>query len=512
MMAELILGVVSLGVAVPGVAAVFADCGKYIWNRISAFKRAPGTLDELKKFGYDLHSGHLAESIKLAEWAFSQNEVDPSLKSMLENQLERLRLGLLEADKALDKMYEKDGSVKRLSFIFNGERAIKKSLDNLSKWQALFWASIAMVETRTRLVPDALLLSSSTFKTYTQQDGQYCAQLKPGSHVWLSRGEISHGGAPPRMVSVIIERKREDTIGVVEVKEIASCLSRQLNQSSPSRGILKCLGYREIPGLELVFECPENASKPQTLGSLISNDVDRGYAGGRPLEHRFRIARQIAEAVLSVHTCSRVHKNIRPDTILIFNGAPTSNAATTNSGRSDDAGIGTPYLTDWIMLRKMTAPSTMAGENDWLKDIYRHPRRQGLQPEQRYNMGHDIYSLGVCLLEIGLWEPLIVKRDNDQKMCDKYRNVALKLGLVKPEDADKTKVLTKPNILQQVMVGLAEAELPQRLGTAFSKLVVSCLTCLEGGFGDSEGFEQNKIAEGVSFNAKVLEPLTAISF
>lgn len=28
-------------------------------------------------------------------------------------------------------------------------------------------------------------------------------------------------------------------------------------------------------------------------------------------------------------------------------------------------------------------------------------------PAEAYKMQHDIYSLGVCLLEIGLWEPLV---------------------------------------------------------------------------------------------------------
>jgi hypothetical protein len=43
---------------------------------------------------------------------------------------------------------------------------------------------------------------------------------------------------------------------------------------------------------------------------------------------------------------------------------------------------------------------------DWQTNIYRHPERQGEHPANRYSMIHDVYSLGVVLLELGLWQPL----------------------------------------------------------------------------------------------------------
>lgn len=45
------------------------------------------------------------------------------------------------------------------------------------------------------------------------------------------------------------------------------------------------------------------------------------------------------------------------------------------------------------------------------RDIYRHPERQG-QPTTPFKKIHDIYSLGVVLLEIGLWEPAIKLQRN----------------------------------------------------------------------------------------------------
>ena len=161
------------------------------------------------------------------------------------------------------------------------------------------------------------------------------------------------------------------------VKDIVSCLPNQSKSSVSSRGILTCLGYRDKPETELVFEIPETLTEMQTLENLAT--------AGQEFAHG------IAEAVLSVHALNRVHKNIRPSNILLLKAKDT-----------DIMQIGNPFLIDWAMLRSTDMPSSMAGEQNRLKDIYRHPRRRGLQREQRYNMGHDIYSFGVCLLVIGL--------------------------------------------------------------------------------------------------------------
>lgn len=499
-MAELILAVVSLGVAVPSFATDFHKCGKYLYQRACAFNKASKVVEDLKKFGYDLHKGTLSESIKLAEWAFTQDDIDPTMKEMLKTHIDQLRTALVAIDKAFDKVYDKDGSVKRLAVLLNGDRAIKQALKDLGDRHREFWASISIVEMRHRISVDPLLLSNNIFKTQVNPEGRYCEPLEPGSHAWLGKAEIKEGDNL-RQVSVLIERKQSAFTGPDEIREVASCVSRQLNQTSPSRRILRCLGYRIHPELELVFEYPRDHFGPRTLGSVLTDDIGKGYGGRRPLEQRYGLAKQLAEAVLSVHTISRVHKNIRPGTIVLFSQTSTT----------EDSEIGEAFLTDWTMLRKVNAPSTMAGDDDWQKDIYRHPRRQGLQPENRYNIGHDIYSLGVCLLEIGLWEPLVVKTGDTASLCQQYRDVAVTKGHVQPDQHDNTKALTRPYVLQKILVDLAKAEIPQRMGTTFCNVIVACLTCLEDGFGDGVDLQATDCAPAVSFNARVLEPLTAIS-
>ena len=221
-----------------------------------------------------------------------------------------------------------------------------------------------------------------------------------------------------------------------------------------------------------------------------------------------------------MHVSSRVHKNIRPESILIISDKPNQSAP------GDSLEVGTPYLTDWTMLRKIDSPSSMVGENDWLKDLYRHPRRQGLQPEERYNMGHDIYSLGVCLLVIGLWEPLITDFDETKIPSEKYRETMLREKLLKATESARVeavqqgvstseakavnKILTRPALMEKALRAMASHYLPTRMGLTYTRVVNSCLTCLEGGFGDVTAFQDgNKQAVGIMFKSTVLQPLSS---
>ena len=523
-MAELILAAVALGLAGPGIAVSFAQCGSYLKGRVDRFNQAPATVNKVGSLGHQLNSALFKENLDLAAWAYSRDDIDISLKAIVEDQIERLRSGLIAADKILDRCFDGRGNLNRGYFFFGGEKNLKASIKDLEEWQQTFWSTISLIEMKRRIMPDPLLLTPSKLKTYISMDGKYCAPLETGSHILLAQGQLNDGTV--REVSLIVEQKRKISTGLVEVKEIASCLSREPTSTSAPRGILKCLGYREEPNLELIFEVPACSGRPQTLARIISEDSGHGYGGGRPLEHRFYLSNQISEAVLSVHTCSRVHKNIRPDAILMVQSPHNGGSGFINPD------FGVPYLTDWTMLRKMDTPSSMVGEHDWQKDMYRHPKRHGLQPEQRYNMGHDIYSLGVCLLEIGLWEPLITRSSVTVLPSTLYQQIAVQLGILSQNDiqnittltaqsdvetnvvAQAIKALTRPVVMQRTLVALAVRHLPSHMGTNFAQIVVACLQCLESksDFGAVSLFEtNNKTAVGVKFREMILLPLAKMS-
>lgn len=492
-MAEFIIGAVALGVASPAVVISFAQCGAYFNERISKLKNVPFLVQDMARFGSGLHSGRIKHNISLASWAYGQENISSELKDTLEDQIIRLKEALIQADKVLQRSFDERGQVKRGYFFMQGERKLKKILESLDKWQNDFWISISLIDMQRRLLPDPLLLSSKIFEVHPQTYLQNLFQPDQSRYMHVAKGQIFQGAV--REVTVLIEKSPRGD--VVSVKDIAAYLA----STSSSRGILKCLGYRDTSEPELVFEIVDDFTEMQTLQNLIAADQSLGYGGARPLDYRFQLSRRIAEAVLSVHALKRVHKNIRPNNILLL-----------KSTDADETQIGSPFLIDWTMLRSTDMPSSMVGDHDWLKNIYRHPRRQGLQPEQRYNMGHDIYSLGVCMLEIGLWEPLIVERDGHCMLNTRYRGLAVDIGAVKAEDIANLNALTRPLVVQRVFVALTRKELPSRMGIAYTELVTSCLTCLEGGsFGDAKEFEENKIAMGVRFRDLVLEPLSSLS-
>jgi len=62
---------------------------------------------------------------------------------------------------------------------------------------------------------------------------------------------------------------------------------------------------------------------------------------------------------------------------------------------NNSSGFGDIYLTNWRLLRGVSGPTVQSDGSQWTENIYRHPNLQGLQMEERYNIGHDVYSLGV---------------------------------------------------------------------------------------------------------------------
>ena len=89
-----------------------------------------------------------------------------------------------------------------------------------------------------------------------------------------------------------------------------------------------------------------------------------------------------------------MHKNIRPETILSF------------GKREDDALPHTAFLIGYQVVRDAYGRTRPVADLKPEANIYRHPQRLGNEVEY-FVMQHDIYSLGVCLLEIGLWESYV---------------------------------------------------------------------------------------------------------
>jgi hypothetical protein len=126
-------------------------------------------------------------------------------------------------------------------------------------------------------------------------------------------------------------------------------------------------------------------------------------------------------------------------------------------------------------------------------------------------MQHDIYSLGVVLLEVGLWTSLIT---SDSERAQRRS----RLQLLSPGDEPHATRRALRN--KQTLENIAADELPILMGQKYAHIVLACLTCLdeeeEFGFGvmrnDSQPFlDQDGLVIGSRFIEYVLDKFQDIS-
>jgi hypothetical protein len=266
-------------------------------------------------------------------------------------------------------------------------------------------------------------------------------------------------------------------------------LARKLVHADPIQfGLLKCYGVvREVTPqgarqmfFTFVFRTVEGLSVPQSLrASLLAGE------GNHSLSDRLDIAKDLAKSISFVHTFGFVHKNVRPENILVSTDKPSS--------------LGHSFLVGFEEFRTAEGHTLRFGDSAWEKNLYRHPRRQGPRPDDYYIMQHDIYSLGVCLLEVGMWESFVFY--NEDGTCVQSPILgALSEGLS----------IWEPILAKDLLVSLARAVLPQRMGTKYARIVETCLTCLDeenADFGDEREFQD---ADGVLVGVRYIEKVRVI--
>jgi len=196
-----------------------------------------------------------------------------------------------------------------------------------------------------------------------------------------------------------------------------------------------------------------------------------------------RVSRNVARSIIFLHSASFVHKNIRPETII-----------TTEAGDS--------YLVGFQWFRAAAGDTFMLGDAVQSNNLYRHPTRQGQAPDEMYSMQHDVYSLGVCLLEIGLWKSFVAYGNDSTDIAVNVPGIPE--AAVQPSARDRK---TRSYELKRKLTDLARRELPSRMGERFAAVVVSCLTCLDKdsdlGSVDALLDDDNGVILGVKYIQKV---------
>ncbi|KAK0459278.1 uncharacterized protein EV420DRAFT_313100 [Desarmillaria tabescens] len=148
------------------------------------------------------------------------------------------------------------------------------------------------------------------------------------------------------------------------------------------------------------------------------------------LDDRFRIAVELATAVFEIHAAGWVHKCIRSDNILVD--------VDERRGPKVDAKVGSTYLVGFEAARPQIAGSDRHPEMDPIKRKYHHPERQGGRDTlvEKFDIRHDMYSLGAVLIELGYRKTLqsifgpssSVGEENIQKDHERLVGYAKRLG------------------------------------------------------------------------------------
>lgn len=244
----------------------------------------------------------------------------------------------------------------------------------------------------------------------------------------------------------------------------------QLSSQTPGFSVLNCLGHFNDDlnnRVGIVFEAPSSPGPLQMISLRDRIIDDRKFRVIRDLCARMEIARILTTTYFRLHSVGWLHKSFRSENVLLFE----------NKDRGSHE-LDTPFVCGFDFSRQDSlteltedVPSALIERHqDHELGLYRHPDLQAHGPARatddtdhephevngfRFRTDYDLYSLGIVLLEIGLWYPI-------KSLCGRKETV---------ED------------FQARLNSDIVPELRYRMGKRYYEVVMRCLT---GSFGHSE--------------------------
>ena len=181
-------------------------------------------------------------------------------------------------------------------------------------------------------------------------------------------------------------------------------LARMMHSASdchPDLHSIDCVGYVDDTSrcrYGLVYKAPSPSFS--TLHELIaSSDLKTPN-----LDDRVRLAHTLAVALWSLHSLDWLHKSLCSSNILFFPSAFSASAHSSTAAGALVPDIQCPYLTGFDASRPdLDTALSVAPRNPSFLTLHRHPASLRGFPHCK---PMDIYSLGLVLLEIGLWKVL----------------------------------------------------------------------------------------------------------
>lgn len=393
--------------------------------------------------------------------------------------------------KSLQAVVRKRGPVRRVRYAIQIQNSLKKTIEEVKKWAGLFdpsWLLVARLDQRHQFhTPESSGLEpNGTVYTMMEQLGFPSSKdLSTEIPVLLPAEPLKTKQIPYSTVREVEEPRPGLLIDTRHYSydspndsqwatDDVCLLARALQRVDPVvTALLQCKGVVETANKEngslqfdFIFRIPEKMSQPRGFRDILQTIPTISHS----LNERLQLAKSLARSVAFLHSIRFVHKNISPDTCIVLQDGVSA--------------LGTPFLVGFDRFRRVIRQTLRAGDDSWSKNLYRHPSRQGMNPEENYIMQHDIYSLGVCLLEIGLWTSFVLTEAEDEEAEMGPILAARRIATAKDRKM-------RPAETKAILIQTAKELLPPVIGIKFTDVVLACLTCLDR--------EDNTFGEGGEF-------------
>ena len=178
-------------------------------------------------------------------------------------------------------------------------------------------------------------------------------------------------------------------------------------------GSLKLQGWVEDTRrsrIALVYEIPLPDLDPSldhnrklkvfTLLSFLQHGADTDSTNMPSLEDRFRLAFNLTSSLLHLHAKKLFHRNINSRNVIFFTNDDTDISGSIKPWKGGV--IRRPFLSSFD---QCSEDVYWVLEEPFISNIYRHPNYERGR-RSSFKSLYDFYSLGLILLEIGLWMPV----------------------------------------------------------------------------------------------------------
>ncbi|RMJ19020.1 hypothetical protein BHE90_014417 [Fusarium euwallaceae] len=247
---------------------------------------------------------------------------------------------------------------------------------------------------------------------------------KESNHRGRSKGRHETAGD---VVIEWVDYDRDDVEERVAHVRRLDDLARMMHSASechPDLHSIDCVGYVDDSSHSrygLVYKAPSPSFS--TLHELIASPDLKTP----DLDDRVRLAHTLAVALWSLHSLDWLHKSLCSANILFFPSAFSTSAHSPTAAAALVPDIQRPYLTGFDASRPdFDQALSVAPRNPSIATLHRHPASLRGFPHCK---PMDIYSLGLVLLEIGLWK-ILQAYHRPHYSADRWRDKVVRAVLV----------------------------------------------------------------------------------